>query len=165
MLVVVEVVAQISVVCRGRSDGDDRVTVVVRPTGRRRICSRRYRLAWALAPGMIPGFTRLSPLCSGTVDGGSVSGLAPGTAVGEVEEPLHADPPLLVDLGVVGARGKLHQGLGSHEGVVTSFCVCGEGRAGISSDALLTLTNVGVIGLLPDSGILIDVAVDALLPS
>ena len=68
-------------------------------------------LASALAPGMILGFTRLSSLGSGTIDGGSVSGLTPGTAIGEVEEPLHTDPPLLVDLGVVGAWRKLHQGL------------------------------------------------------
>ena len=105
MQAVVEVVAQISVACRGRSDRDDQVTVVVHPTGRRRICSWRYRLALALAPGMIPGFTHLRPFCSGTVDGGSVSGLAPGTAIGEVEEPLHAGPPLLVDLGIASARG------------------------------------------------------------
>ena len=58
-----------------------------------------------------------------------MSGLAPGTVVGNVEEPLHADLPLLVDLGVVGARRKLHQGLGSDEGVVTSLRVCGEDSA------------------------------------
>ena len=89
----------------GLLHGDDRVTVVVRPIGRRRVCSWRHRLAWALAPGMIPGFARLGPLGSGTVDGGSVSRPTPGTAIGEVEEPLQTDPPLLVDLGVVGVGG------------------------------------------------------------
>ena len=52
-----------------------------------------------------------------------MSGLTPGTAVGEVEEFLHTGPPLLVDLGVVGAWWKLDQGLGSDEGIVTGLRV------------------------------------------
>ena len=70
---------------------------------------------------MIPGLTCFSTLSFGTVDGGSVSGFTPGPAVGEVEEPRHTGPPLLVDLGVVGAQRELHQGLGIDEGVVTSL--------------------------------------------
>ena len=58
-------------------------------------------------------------------------GLTPRTAVGEVEEFLDVGPPLLVDLGVVGARWKLDQGLGGDEGVVTRLHVRQEERAGL----------------------------------
>ena len=75
------------------------------------------------------------------------------------------DPPLLVNLGVVGAQRKLHQGLGSDEGVVTSLLVRGEERAGLASGALLTLAGADAVTLLPGSGIPAGVAVDALLPS
>ena len=69
------------------------------------------------------------------------------------------DPPLLVDLGVVGARRKMHQVLGSDEGVVTSLRVCGEERAGLASGALLTLAGADAVALLPGSGIFVDVSV------
>ena len=55
---------------------------------------RRHGFAWAISPGRVPGFSRLCSLGSGAVDGGGVNGLAPGTAVGEVEEFLHTGPPL-----------------------------------------------------------------------
>jgi hypothetical protein len=51
--------------------------------------------------------------CSGVVDGGSLSGFDPRTTIGEVEEPLDASPPFLVDLGIAAAWRELHQGLGS----------------------------------------------------
>ena len=126
---------------------------------------RRHGFTWAISPRRLPGFSRLCSLGSGVVDGGGVNGLASGTAVGEVEEFLHTDPPLLVDLGVVGARRKLNQGLGSDEVVVTSLRVCGEERVGLASGSLLTLAGAGAVALLPGSGILVDVAVDALFPS
>ena len=84
---------------------------------------RRYGFTLAISPGRVPGFSRLCSLVSGAVDGGGVNKLTPGNTVGEVEEFLHTGPPLLVDLGVVGAWWKLDQGLGSDEGIVTGLRV------------------------------------------
>ena len=72
-----------------------------------------------------------------------MNGLTPGTTVGEVEEFLHMGPPLLVDLGDVGARWRLDQGLGGDEGVVTGLRVLRKESAGLALGALLTLANAG----------------------
>ena len=126
-------------------------------------CLRRHGFAWAISPGRVPGFSRLYTLGSGTVDGGGMSGLTPGTAVGEVEELLHTGPPLLVDLGVVGAGWELDQSLGGDEGVVTGLRVLRKESAGLALGALLALASAGTIALFTDSGILASVAANALL--
>ena len=114
----------------------------------------RHGYTWAVASGRVPEFTRLRSLGSGAVDSGGVSGLTPRTAIDEVEEFLHAGPPLLVDLGVVGAQWKLDQGLGGDEGIVKSVRVRREERAGLAVGALLTLASVGAVSLLTDSGVM-----------
>ena len=131
----------------------------------RRVRLGRSRISWAFTPGENPGLPRSIPLDIRAVDGGSVSRLVPGASVGEVEKALDTGPPLLVDLGVVGARGELHQSLGGDEGVVASLCVREEESSGLALGALLTLARADAVALLPGSGILVGVAVDALLPS
>ena len=114
-------------------------------------------LAWAIFPGRVPGFSRLCSLGSGAVDGGGVNGLTPGTAVGEVEEFLHTGPPLLVDLGVVGAGWKLDQSLGGDEGVVTGLRVVRE------ESARLALSSASTLALFIDRGVLAGVAAHSLV--
>ena len=94
-----------------------------------------------------------------------MSGLTPGTAVGEVEEFLHTGPPLLVDLGVISAWWKLDQSLGGDEGVVTGLRILRKESAGLALGALLALASAGTIALFTNSGVLAGVAVNALLPS
>ena len=107
-------------------------------------------------------FSRLCSLGSGAVDGRGVNGLAPGTAVGEVEEFLRTGPPLLTDLGVVGAGWKLDQSLGGDEGVVTSLRVVREEGAGLALGALLALTSTSTLALFTDRGVPAGVATHAL---
>ena len=124
---------------------------------------RRHGFTWAISLGRVAGFSRLYSLGSGAVDGGGVNGLAPGTAVSEVEEFLHTGPALLVDLAVVGASLKLDQSLGGDEGVVTGLRVVREEGAGLALGALLALASASTLALFTDRGVPAGVAAHALL--
>ena len=125
-LTLVEVMAEILVMCGGRSDEDGLAAIAVQPVRHRRCRTRRYggcSLSLALTTGMGPRRARLTPGSRRAINCGGPSRIGPWTTIGVVEESFHACSPLLVDLGIAVLGWELHQSLCRDEGVVASLQV------------------------------------------